>query len=149
MWRRGRIVTDISHAKALLAEGYTLALVCGEEAITSGERGIAPLLKLVTVGKRLEGFSAADKIVGKAAALLYVFLGVREVYAEVLSRDAKRVLEAHGIACSCAQCTEHIINRRGDGLCPMEQAVSGTESPEEAITLLRDTIERMKPTGKH
>lgn len=41
----------------------------------------------------VKGCCAADKIVGKAAALLYVGLGVREVYASVMSRRGEETLK--------------------------------------------------------
>lgn len=138
-------MTNLQRAKELFSSGeYTLVLVCGEEVFTSNERGIAPVLKLATEGKCLNGYSAADKIVGRAAALLYARLGIKEVYAEVLSEGGRRVLEAHGIGNSCNVFTQNIINRAGDDICPMEKAVSGTQEPQEAVLLLQAAIARMK-----
>ena len=66
---------DLQRAERALAEGgHTLVLVKGERVITSNQRGVAPLLALIDTD--VTGFSAADKVVGKAAALLYVKLGV-------------------------------------------------------------------------
>ncbi len=135
---------DAVRARALLREGNTLALVKGEEVKTSIRGGIAPLLELVESGCSFTGYAAADKIVGKAAAMLYILLGVGSVYAEVASESAKALLEERGVAFSCGQLAPAIVNRKGDGLCPMEKTVLSLTSPEEAPRLLRETLERLR-----
>ena len=127
---------DGARARALLAQGYTCAFVRGAEEKTSRERGRLPLLRLCE-GSPWRGFSAADKIVGKAAALLYAYLGAKEVYAETLSRAGEDVLQAHGIACEYGVRTDTIVNHRGDGICPMEEAAQELSDPENAAKALR------------
>ena len=64
---------ELLRAAALLRESeHTLVLLRGEEQVTSDLRGIRPLLELLDSGRDFSGFVAADRIVGKAAALLYV-----------------------------------------------------------------------------
>lgn len=92
----------------------------------------------------LQGFSAADKVVGKAAALLFVRSGVRAVYAPVMSRQAVSVLSRNGIQAVYDTITEAILNRQGNGLCPMEAAVQGIEEPEAAFTAVRETLCMLK-----
>lgn len=131
-------MNDLEHAKSLLEEGnYTLALVKGDEIITSFERGVKPLLDLLEGGKETCGFSAADRVVGKAAALLYVLLGVKAVYANVVSTLAEEVLLGHGIAVKVQTRTERIINRAGNGFCPMETAVENISDPTEAYRAIK------------
>ena len=88
----------------------------------------------------LSGFSAADKIVGKAAAMLYVLMGAEEVYAEVMSRAADGVFTSFGVAHSCETLVDFIVNRRGDGVCPMENAVKDITQPAQAVPALRATL---------
>ena len=58
--------------KALLAEeNLTCVLSDGNRLIKSRERGVKPLIGFIESGKSFKGFTAADKVVGKAAALLY------------------------------------------------------------------------------
>ena len=131
-------MNDLEHAKSLLEEGsYTLALIKGGETITSYERGVKPLLGLLDGGKDLRGFSAADRVVGKAAAFLYVLLGVQTVYANVISTLAEGVLRGHGIAVEAQTRTERILNRAGDGFCPMETAVENISVPTEAYRAIK------------
>lgn len=122
-------MTDSEHAKELLSGGCTCALCKGSTVYTSDSSGIAPMLELIEARTDLIGFSAADKIVGKAAAMLFVLAKVSEVYAPVMSRAAAEMLSSHGIAYSCDSFTDRIINRRGDDICPMEKAVADTDDP--------------------
>ncbi len=139
---------DLEQAKALLnGEKYTCALIKGEKVVTSKERGVKPLLDWYENGENFSGFSAADKVVGRATAFLYALLGVRAVYARVLSVAAEEVLRRYGIFFEKGKSTENIVNRRGDGICPFEEATLKIEEKEEAyaaIKALSESLERKK-----
>ena len=81
---------DLEQAKALLEnnEEYTCAACRAGESFASEEHGVRPLMRWLNEGTDLSGASAADRIVGKAAAFLYVLLGVRTVYAPLMSVPA-------------------------------------------------------------
>lgn len=132
------LTENMKKAASMLEEqGLTLAAVKGNETITSRERGVKPLMELIDGGKSLEGYSAADKVVGAAAAYLYVLLDVKELYAGVISRRAADILEKYRIAIEYDTLAEAIINRTGTEYCPMETAVSNAVSPENALELIR------------
>lgn len=136
---------DLLKAKELLkSNGFTCVLCRDECTVTSTERGIKPLMGLLDGGKSFDGFSAADKIVGRAAAFLYVLLGVREVYAQVLSENAAVIFEKYGIGFSYGVLTEEIINRKGTGLCPMELTVKDISEPEKALEMLKKKLQSME-----
>lgn len=123
---------------------YTCRIVRGEEEIyRSTERGIAPLIAIVDGGIDVAGAVAYDKIVGKAAALLYVLTGVGAVHAGVLSKAAARLFDENGIAYTYETLTENIINRKGDGVCPMEETVRDVDSPVAAYTVLKQKLRDM------
>lgn len=129
---------DLERARKILAEGgYTCVLCRDEEVYTATARGVKPLVDWLDSGLELRGFSAADKVVGRATAFLYVLLGVKEVHALVMSTPAREALELGGIAAFCDQEVPGIINRRGDGPCPFEDAVLGITDPMEALTAIR------------
>ena len=73
-------------------EGFTCAIAKGKKLFTSTSRGVRPLLDLIESGEDFRGGVAADKIVGKAAALLYAHMGMGEVYACVLGEGGLAVL---------------------------------------------------------
>ena len=132
---------DIEKAKELLNSGdFTCVLCKGETVLDSKEKGVKPLLQWLSAGEELTGFCAADKIAGKAAALLYVKLGVSAVYAQVMSKSALAVFEKHGIHAEYDTLADTIVNRFNTGICPMEQAVFDISDPDEAITAIKNRI---------
>lgn len=144
------MMTDMEQARRRLEQGgYTCVLCRGEEIITSRERGVAPLLRLLEEGRAFGGFSAADKVVGKAAAMLYVRLGVSAVWAGVISEPALGVLRSHSVVTAYGRCVSAIRNRSNTGNCPMETAVWDLEDPAEGEKAIRATLERMTGRSGH
>ena len=135
---------SILDAKALLSDEVRCAIISGQKTFTSGKKGVAPLIELIDSGDDYNGCIAADRIVGKAAALLYVKLGAVEVYAEVLSKAAIGVLESNGIKFSYNSIVEFIHNRQGDGMCPMEMTVTDISDPDTAVIALKEKIAALR-----
>lgn len=132
-------------AKEALENGsYTCVFCSGSSLISSTERGLRPLLARLNAGESLQGFAAADKVVGKAPAMLYVLLKPESVYAPVMSRAALQLLQQNGIEAAYGQLTDGILNRAGTGSCPMEAAVQGIDVPEKALGAIRQAIARMQ-----
>ena len=139
--------SDIEKAKSLLKSGgYTCVLCAEDKTYTSTERGVKPLLAWIDSGTDMTGFYAADKVVGKAAAFLYVILGVKAVYAGVISEPALQVLTENGIAIEYDSLVEAIRNRAGTGYCPMETAVKSISEPYPALEAVRQKLKEL--TGK-
>lgn len=131
-------MTDLINARFHLDSGsYTCVLCKGDAVHFATERGVKPLLSWLDSGMDLRGYSAADKVVGRATAFLYCLLGVKSVYANVMSRPAAAVLEAHGIDAHWGKLVEGIINRRGTGPCPFEAAVLDIRDSREALNAIR------------
>ena len=141
-------MTDLIRAKELLAAGEHTCVLCrGEQTLTSDLRGVAPLVEWLTAGVDLSGYSAADKVVGKATAFLYVLAGVVAVHAPVVSDAAAQVLEQHGVALTFGQRVRAIRNRAGTGRCPMESAVQNITDPNEALGVIRETLHALRAAG--
>ena len=68
----------------------------------------------------LNGAIIADKVIGKVAASLLTVAGVKEIYAEVISKFAIPVLEQNNIKFEYNEKVEYIKNNEGTGMCPME-----------------------------
>lgn len=136
---------NLLKAKDILQNGnYTCVLCRGEEVFTSDLRGVKPLLQLAESGKSFRGYSAADKVVGKATAFLYVLLKAEEVYAGVISKSALQVLEGYGIKAEYDVLAENIINRKGDGICSFEKAVLHTEDVGSAFEIIKNKMREMQ-----
>ena len=137
--------TDLDLARALLIanKDATLVAVRDDEVITVTERGIKPLLAWVRDGRDLTGFSVADKVVGKAPALLYAVLGPDAVFSPVMSWTGRAVLLAAGTATSYDALVPHIQNHARDGQCPMDASVEGIWEPYEAAHVLAERARRL------
>lgn len=135
---------DLAKAKKiLLTTGATCVLCRGGSRIESDMRGVMPLMELLDLGMDFSGYSAADKVIGKATAFLYCLLEVKAVYTPVISEAALEVLREHGIEAVYDQCVPAILNRRNDGFCPMETATKNISDPEQAPAAVRRTLEKL------
>ena len=117
-------MNETEQALEALRAGHSCAVVRDGEIRVSDMSGIRPLLDwLAEDPDCFRDAFVADKILGKAAALLLLYGGLsstaRGVYGEVLSDGAAGVFERKGIPYTCGKRVPHIINRRGDGICPM------------------------------
>lgn len=138
----------LEKAKQALASGaYTCVLYKDGILHTATQRGVKPLLDWLDSGMDLRGFRAADKVVGRATAFLYVLLGVEAVYAQVMSRPAAEILLANHITATWGTLVDGIINRAGTGPCPFEAAVLDIREPEWALAAIRKKRREMIENG--
>ena len=55
------------------------------------------MLGFIREGKALVGYCAADRVVGRAAAMLFVKTGVRAVFADELDREYHELREKNAV----------------------------------------------------
>ena len=140
---------DLEAAREKLKTGaYTCVACKGDVTYTATERGVKPLLCWLDQGIDLSDFCAADRVVGRATAFLYCLLGVKAVYARVISTPAAQVLRENGIAVFYDREVPGIINRKGDGPCPFENAVLRIDDAESALGAIRNQMECMGIANK-
>lgn len=139
-------MTDLEHAKAYLSSHSTLKCVlCKQDThYESEKRGVAPMMDFLASGIDLCGFSAADRVVGRGAAFLFVLAGVTSVHGEVMSRGACEVFGRFGIENSFDRLVDHIINREGTGMCPIESAVWEITNPQEAYRAIKARLSALR-----
>jgi len=143
-------MNDLDIAKShLYKKGLTLTIVKkGVVLFETGSHRISGFLGAIEqLGARLEGASVADRVVGKAIALLCVYAKISEVYAEVLSRQAKAVFEENGIPCLWKELADNILDLNRSGVCPFEKAASDISDPEKAYATFKALLQSFK-TGK-
>lgn len=138
----------IAAKNSLLENGYTCVLCRGGTEYHSTLRGVKPLLDFLESGDDFAGFCAADKTVGAGAAHLYVLLGVQSVWANVISEQGRRILQQNNIAVFGEQVVPFIINRAGDGVCPIETAVTGIARSDEALVAIQETLQKLKSSAR-
>lgn len=139
------VQTTIRSGIASLCAADNEVLVCCETG-----RGIAPLL---TVAERADTYASTgldwgDKLVGRAAALLFTLVHPRSVFAATMSAGGADVLRGAGIPFTYDVLISRVLDREGTGMCPMEAAVSGVDDPHEALQTLERTVQAMSHTGR-
>ncbi len=130
-------MTNLEKSITLLKEGEYTCVLCGGTVVTSTKRGVSPLVALYEDSVSYVGYSASDRVVGKGAAFLYVLLGVKEVYALVISKPALDLLTSYGVSVTYDTLVPNIINRQGDGICPFEEVSLPIQDPRAAYQAIR------------
>ncbi|MDO4511834.1 MAG: DUF1893 domain-containing protein [Bacteroidales bacterium] len=90
----------------------------------------------------LRGATIADKVIGKAAAAMVIVGGVKEVYAEVMSKHAIPFLDEAGIPYRYGTLVDAIVEE--GGRCQLEKISAPATTPEETVALLRTHFAEMQ-----
>lgn len=133
-------VEDLRIAKEqLLKNSLTLCIVRrGNVVFRAVSHGISGFLNaLERFGDGVEGASVADKVVGKAIALLCVYARVEAVYASTLSRSAEKVFEEHSVHVEWDDLVETVLSTDKTGACPFEELAASIADPAEAYVRLK------------
>ncbi|MCL4436654.1 MAG: DUF1893 domain-containing protein [Thaumarchaeota archaeon] len=141
---------DLETAEATLtADNLSIVFVKdGQIIFSSGKNGLKPLVDAIQIHRKLlEGSSMADKVIGRAAALLAIHAKVKSVYAFTIASGATRLLDQHAIPYRYGSIVERILNRDGTDTCPFEKTVHDTNNPEEALHQIIKTINRLSATS--
>ncbi|MCL2839532.1 MAG: DUF1893 domain-containing protein [Defluviitaleaceae bacterium] len=137
---------SLEEAKAYIKSGeYTCVVMHnGEVTYKTSGIGIKPIMHLFENEREtLKDAQVADKVIGKAAAMMLTLAGVKYVYGEIMSVSGRDFLSSRGIPTGYGQCVDAISNRKKDGICPLEQSVLAVDSPEEAYPILKATIAQL------
>lgn len=112
--------------------------------------GIAPLLAVAERADTRANIALdwGDKLVGRAAALLFTLVHPRSVFAATMSVSGVDVLRAAGIPFAYDALVPCVLNRDGTGMCPMEAAISDVDDAHEALRMLERTVHAMSHTGR-
>ena len=140
-------MNDIEIAKhTLYKKELTLAIVKNGEVLfeTRSHRISGFLGAIEQFGDKLEDASLADRVAGKAIALLCVYAKIKEVYAEILSRKAKAVFEENGIRCEWKTLVDNVLDLNKSGVCPFEKAAADISDPEAAYRAFKTLQESLK-----
>ena len=115
----------------------------GKVIDSSKTRGISHIMELYDRGLLKDAFDC-DIIIGKAAAMIFYAGGVKSCYGRTVSEEALKFLTEKGINITYGETAPVIKNRKGDGMCPMEETVLSEKDALCAIELLRAKIKSLK-----
>lgn len=137
-------ISDIEKAKVYMKENnYSLVLANNDKVFSSHDKGVKPLLNIYDLGLDFSEYSAADKVVGSAAAFMYLLLNIKKIYAKVISKKALSLLQNAGVEIEYETLTDKIQNRKKTDLCPMEKALQNTKDKDEAYKIIIKTLETL------
>jgi len=138
---------DLELAKQIL-DGRNLALAIvkgGKILFESYSSGISGLLQAVERHKEeLYGSSVADRVVGRAAALLLACSQVKEVYAFTLGNEGLKVLKENNIPFEYDGLVPKILDGDRKDICPFERFSSTIRSLDEAYERLKAFAENLQ-----
>ncbi len=148
MKRNANYLTDAERQRLidlLFAEKCSCVIRNGDTTRIFRERGVKDLYRLLDEEPEfLDGAFVADKVVGKGAAALMILGGVGELFADIISLPARRLLAASHVRVNYTLEVPYIVNRTRTGQCPVETLCRNCVTAEEALPLIRDFIEGQK-----
>lgn len=126
---------DLATARKRLKEkGLSLVFVRDSKIIfetnVEGLRGFVQAIE--TLRDSLAESSIADRIIGKAAALLCAYCKAKAVFAFTMSQSGLKTLKTHEIPSEFESLVPTILNRKKTDRCPFEKLVENTTNPREA-----------------
>lgn len=140
-------MNDLETAKTMLFQKQlTLVIVKNGKTIfeTRGHRISGFLDAIEQLGEKLENAAVADKVAGKAVALLCVYAGITAVYAEVLSIKAKDIFTQNGITYEWKQLVDNILDEKKSDTCPFEKEATKISNPKEAYCKFRALQQKLR-----
>jgi len=140
-------MNDLEIAKNQLhRKELTLAIVKNGRVLfeTHSHRISGFLGAIEKLGAILEGAAVADRVAGKAIALLCVYAKISNVYAEVLSGKAKAVFEENRIRHEWKELVKNVLDLNKSGVCPFEKAAADISDPKNAYRTFKALQESLK-----
>lgn len=129
-------MNEESVMEILHSGGYSL-VIWNNGIHTFTGRGVSDLYRIYNEQEELlHGAVVADKIIGKGAAALMALGKVSEIFTDTISAPALSLLKDCGIPVSFQTVVPNIINRRGDGVCPVETLCLECVTPAECLPLI-------------
>lgn len=140
-------MTDLDLAKEkLVSDDLAICIIKDGEAIyTSKEKGIYPIYNAyISMKDALAGASIADRVIGKAAAMICKSANIKSLYSVIITDQALELLE--GINREYSKTVPYIKNRDKTDLCPIEKISRTTDDTDvliEGIEVFLKKVERI------
>lgn len=140
-------MSDLQKAKNTLAtKELTLCVVKNGRIIFETRRhGVSGFLDAIEKSSRtLEASSVADKVAGKAIALLCAYAKVNAIYADTMSSKAQTSLRQYHVKYECQNLVEDILDEKRTEVCPFEKLAEKISDPTHAYERLKTLQESFR-----
>ena len=97
--------------------------------------GVEPIL-IYLEDKDFKGTQVFDRVVGRAAAFLYVYGNADYVYANTISKPVIEIFKKNNIKYEAKNIVDEIQNKDKTDLCPFEKLTKNVENPAQAYGLI-------------
>lgn len=142
-------VMEQARQKILSGEAQCVLIRNNKIVYQEKGRGVSPLLALYKRQRTaMKDGVIVDKVIGRAAAAIAICGKVRHVHGEVMSEDAAEFLAKYNITSSSTLMVKRILNRKRNGLCPLEQSVLGIDDPYKALPAMEKRIAQLMNQAK-
>ncbi len=155
------VVSDVSSGEQVTENEQLIqaAIRSGKATLCAAENGdfvyqftgtgIADLLQVaeLKLAANHGAMDWGDKLVGRAAALLFTLLHPKSVFARTMSAGAQDILQAAAIPFIFDEVVVEIRNRTNTGPCPMEAATACLTDPLIALQVLHNMHQKLSETG--
>lgn len=147
--RREMQAIETARQKILAGKAGCVIIKNGKIVHDENGRGIAPILDVYRQQTdKMKDSILVDKVIGKAAAMVAICGKVKYVHAELICDSAVDILQKNNIKVTWTLRVKDILNRRRNGLCPMEQTVLNISDPAEGVKALEAAVAKMKAAQK-
>lgn len=121
-------------------DNYSFVLAGEGKLITSKEKGLKPIIDLIESEEDFSDFSICDKITGRAAAFLYVLLGIEKVHAKKMAKLAIQILDRAEIEYSYDELIETVLDMDMKEIDKIELSVLRSGSAIQAIEDIKKAL---------
>ncbi len=138
-------MNNIDLAKMTLLENNHSIVVVKEDKVVykSDKNGLLPIIDIYDSDKSiLNGAAVADKVIGRAAALILIKANISELYTELISENAISILDDTNIKYQYNKKVKEIRNRDNTDMCPMEKLSLSTDDADQLIAKVKEKINK-------
>ncbi|MBM0046060.1 DUF1893 domain-containing protein [Anaerococcus sp. mt242] len=138
-------MNNINLAKTTLLENNHSIVVVKEDKVVykSDKNGLLPIIDIYDSDENiLKGAAVADKVIGRAAALILIKANISELYTELISENAISILDDTNIKYQYNKKVKEIRNRDNTDMCPMEKLSLSTDDADQLIAKVKEKINK-------
>lgn len=136
-------MSNIEKAKEeFLKANYSFVMAGEGKIITNNEKGLSSIIDLIDSGDDFSDYAICDKVTGRAAAFLYVLLGVETVHAEKMAKLAIQILDRAEIKYSYDELIETVLDSQMKEIDPVELSVLRSGSAVQAINDIKAALNK-------
>jgi len=88
------------------------------------------VLAIKKFGGELKNSSVADRIAGRAVAMLCLYAEIKSIFAKTMSESCKDVLRKNRIVFEFEKLVPSILNKNKNDICPLEKLTLKIENPQ-------------------